>query len=148
MNADHDSDSVQNHAAGGTASSDMPSGGQDPIINYQELLNRCMGKTELVKKILGRFQETMPLRIEEIQASCTQGDPEQIRALGHAIKGVAANISAESFRAAAERMEHAAKSGGQDVQNALSVLLDEYNRCVQYIGELLNQSQETETLAN
>ncbi len=84
------------------------------------LLERLMGDEELAGQIVRRFVQDFPTQLENLRRHVGEGDAAKARLQAHAIKGAAANISAESLRAVAESTEHAAAAG----------LLDRCNACV------------------
>ncbi len=75
------------------------------------LLDRLAGDEELAQKILGTFLDNMPVRIRDLRTALDPKDASAARMAAHAIKGMAANISAEAMRSLAEKMEKAARSG-------------------------------------
>ncbi len=120
-------------AASGPAA---PPGPTAPI-DIVQLLNRCMGNAEFMGRILGKFCDKAHLDLDTIEEALAEKDANRLAALGHGFKGMAGNVSAAALRAAAERLERAAKSADWDgAGQCLAELRTELDRCTGYLDDI------------
>ncbi|WP_096085290.1 ATP-binding protein [Agaribacterium haliotis] len=75
-----------------------------------EMLSRVRGKPERVRRLAERFLHDMPLTLCALEQACSIQDCDEAQKQAHAVKGVAANMSAQALRTAAEQAERAAKA--------------------------------------
>jgi hypothetical protein len=64
------------------------------VIDLPDLLHRCMGKPTIAGRVLGRFQESVPQLLVQLEESLNSSDLEKARQHAHTLKGAAANVSA------------------------------------------------------
>lgn len=105
------------------------------VIDVKALLHRCMDKESIVHRVLARFAETAEDSLKTVSDALTANDTERAGASAHALKGAAANISAEPLRAVAHEMEKLAKAGAEAA--ALSKLPElklELRKCLLFIS--------------
>ncbi len=108
-------------------------------IDREELLNRCMGRPDLMDRILSSFQARVDDDIECLIDCIQQGDAEAVAALAHKLKGASLTVSALPLAQVAGQLHAlACDSAGPEMNNYAPKLLDEYNR----ILELLNAGAE------
>ena len=69
---------------------------------------------EFLREIAGIFFEDTPLRITELEESLQAGDAVKFTRAAHSIKGSSSNLGAMALRAAAEKLEHEARTSGLD----------------------------------
>jgi HPt (histidine-containing phosphotransfer) domain-containing protein len=67
---------------------------------------------EFLREIAGIFLEDTPLRIAELEESLQTADVTKFARAAHSIKGSSSNLGAMALRAAAEKLEHQARSQG------------------------------------
>jgi len=89
------------------------------IINYPEFLDRVMGDTELALSILEEFAGLVGQHGEKLRQAVESGDNENVRQIGHLIKGESANISATALYQSSRAIEQAGKSGNSVEQKEL-----------------------------
>jgi signal transduction histidine kinase/CheY-like chemotaxis protein len=77
----------------------------EETIVYPELLRRCRGKTETVAVVLSLLAEDLAARMVELEHATAVRDATGTARLAHAIKGAAANASAEAVRCRAAAIE-------------------------------------------
>ena len=87
-------------------------------INIPELSNRLMGDMGIVNHILKSFGSNLENQLKAIRTAVESRDMTAISRAAHALKGAAANLSAEPLRAACLDLETAAKT--QDIASAVS----------------------------
>ena len=82
-----------------------------------------------LREIAGIFFEDTPLRIVEMEESLQAGDVTKFTRAAHSIKGSSSNLGAMALRAAAEKLEHQARSNGLgDVAPLLADVKTEFGR--------------------
>jgi HPt (histidine-containing phosphotransfer) domain-containing protein len=69
---------------------------------------------EFLREIIGIFLEDTPQRLDELEQSRGTGDVTRFARAAHSIKGSSSNLGAVALRAAAENLEHHARSDGLD----------------------------------
>jgi histidine phosphotransfer protein HptB len=67
---------------------------------------------EFLREIAGIFFEDTPQRLAELDQSLAAGDLSKFTRAAHSIKGSSSNLGAMALRAAAEKLEHQARSSG------------------------------------
>jgi len=67
---------------------------------------------EFLREIAGIFFEDTPQRIAELDQSLAAGDLSKFTRAAHSIKGSSSNLGAMALRAAAEKLEHQARTSG------------------------------------
>jgi HPt (histidine-containing phosphotransfer) domain-containing protein len=81
----------------------------DPIA-LQNLRDLSPGDNgEFFREIVGIFLADTPLRLTELDECLRSQDVVKLVRTAHSIKGSSANLGAQLLRAAAERLEHAAR---------------------------------------
>ncbi|MFW6374536.1 MAG: PAS domain S-box protein [Thermodesulfobacteriota bacterium] len=132
----NDGDSIP-HASALDASAETP----DSVLDKSALLNRLMGKQELVRTVVQGFLEDMPQRMEALQNSIENEDFRTVRHLVHSIKGASANLSGESFCRTAAEMEDLLKAEDWvGVKAVMPRLWAEFERLTEALKPLLNWS--------
>ena len=77
---------------------------------------------EFLREIAGIFFEDTPLRIAELEESLQAADLPKFTRAAHSIKGSSSNLGAMVLRAAAEKLEHQARTHG--LANVSTLLAD------------------------
>ncbi len=72
------------------------------------LLRRIGNNIALACKLKDAFLSDMPVQIDYLKTAMAKGDVQEISRLAHRIKGAAANMSCEAFRAVAQSLEKSA----------------------------------------
>lgn len=103
-----------------------------------DLLARCVGKKELVQKVLNAFIRQVHDDIPKLSSDLMTGDFEGAAKMAHRIKGSSANVAADSIRASAERIEQVAKDQqSQDIAPALAQLQEDWNQFLKLTAKFL-----------
>ena len=98
-----------------------------PVWDIDEALQRVRGKEKFLVSLVELFMKDMPDRIAELEAAVKQGDIEQAQSISHAVKGVAANLSAISLSRLAAQLEQAAKKNHVEAVDAqMANILEAY----------------------
>src|SRR5205085_12588475 len=89
-----------------------PSGraaGDNPPLNFDQLVMRCMGRLELAQRLLASFERRFPLELSQIEQSLETGDLPTFVRQAHQLKGASANVSAPGLHAILKRIEEAGR---------------------------------------
>lgn len=115
-----------------TSSRAATNDGERPI-DLDLLVRRCMGRIELVDRLLSSFEDRFPKEVAQIEQCLDAGDAESVTRLAHQLKGTAANVSAPSMHAIASKMEESAKSRQlEDVATCLSEIWKAWDRFTEF----------------
>ncbi len=94
------------------------------FVNLPELLDRVENDEDLLEELLVLFREDLPGCLEALQAAIAGGDLGQIERSAHRLKGMLANLSAQSAAAAAAEIESAARAGNVETIPELISIFD------------------------
>lgn len=87
-----------------------------PVLDPQSIENlRALNpgdNDEFLREIAGIFLEDTPQRISDLDQSALAADVPKFTRAAHSIKGSSANLGATALRAAAEKLEHMARTQG------------------------------------
>ena len=107
-----------------------------PPIDLDEAIERTMGDIEFLEELLHDFLNQLSQQIKTLESTLERGDAEGFMHEAHAIKGAAANLSAERIAAIARGLEEIGKEGdltkGKDL---LADLIDEAGRFESFVKE-------------
>lgn len=92
-------------------------------IDYQSLLDRCLGNDSLAGRLMAKFDDKAQEELDEITKALARRDAETLATRAHSLKGAAGNISAYKVRDLAASLEAAAKDGQLDGCDAVLVAL-------------------------
>ena len=93
-----------------------------------------------LREIAGIFLEDTPLRITELEESLQAGDVTRFTRAAHSIKGSSSNLGAMALRAAAEKLEHQARSDGlANVETLLASVKTEFARAHAALATLIGK---------
>lgn len=89
---------------------------EPPVIDLESIENlRALNpddNDEFLREIAGIFFEDTPQRLAELDQSLAAGDLPTFTRAAHSIKGSSSNLGALALRAAAEKLEHQARTQG------------------------------------
>jgi len=74
-------------------------------IDFEGLLERCMGNLDFVERVLERFQQRFPQQLAELERLLEMEDAEQLALAAHRMKGNSANVSARGLQQVAAEIE-------------------------------------------
>jgi len=116
-----------------------------PPVDLESLQDRCLGSREIAAKALNLFDTSLTRDLALLADSVRKGDARSAATKAHAIKGAAANVSAEAIRRLAAELENLAKedavSGGAD---CLDQLRGEVERFRSYLSSALTELASTD----
>ena len=102
------------------------------------LLARCVGKRELVRRVLAAFVDQINDDLPKLSTMIADGDLLATEKAAHRIKGSAANVAADDLRVLAERLEAGARDGMQGaVEETLQQFAVDWERFVNRTSEFL-----------
>jgi Amt family ammonium transporter len=108
----------------------------EPPFNLELLLGRCLGNHGFVHRMLGKLAERLLNDILQLKITLAAGQIDKATPLAHALKGVAANLSAEPLRRAAEHLETVCRgSDAIKADQCLAVVGLEADRCLEYLSQ-------------
>ena len=113
--------------------------GASPAIDPAALANlKAIGGGDgaFVVELIAMFREDSPPRLDGIAADLARGDATGVAKNAHSLKGSGANFGAERFRALAQSIESAGKSG--DLAGVPAMLVDlrtEFDRVCKALGD-------------
>jgi HPt (histidine-containing phosphotransfer) domain-containing protein len=84
------------------------------ILDYDALINRCMGNLDFVNRVLTKFHERLPIDFREMEQAVARQDTQLVASVAHRIKGSVANISAKSLHIIAQEIEDMGRAGCLD----------------------------------
>jgi|GEM_PF-1659086 len=136
VNATAEQSAAELPTPGNTPAAPSPEEDQNPPIEWSSFLHRCLDKPTLAAKVMGKFEEKAHADVEQIHISIQAGDADRIALLAHAMKGAAANLSAESLRLAAATLEQMGRTNTlDDVTHQFNMLQEEVERCLVQIAQ-------------
>jgi len=134
--ADHDAAPLETNYSGTSRSQDMSA-----VIDHESLLNRCIGKPDIVCRVLDRFRQVIPEIIDKMGQEIINDNIDEARQLAHTVKGAAANISANSLWETVAEVEKYLKMGDKEEAVAYLPRLEaELKQCLECISEFLSKN--------
>ncbi len=119
-----------------------------PPIDLDKALEEFVGQSAVLRNVLSGFQEAAREQIGHIKAALDSQDAETVRKEAHAIKGGAANLTADTLSAIAHELEKVGASGNLGKAAAvLDQLTAELERLCRYVADseaalVLNDEKE------
>lgn len=105
----------------------------EPPLDRDLLIRRCLGRLDLVDRLLKSFESRFPEDLFQIEECLRENDSERLSRLVHQAKGATANVSAADLHANISRLEHAVKSQQHEVANScLADVHRAWNRFVEF----------------
>jgi HPt (histidine-containing phosphotransfer) domain-containing protein len=92
----------------------------DKIIDVEVALQRLGDDKEFLLELLGEFVDQIEETLPELNKALLDREYEQLNAMGHGLKGAAANLNAEAFYTLFKEVEFLGKN--QRVGNANEIL--------------------------
>ncbi len=112
-----------------TPRSDCP-----PPFALPELLERCMGSTDVAALVLDKFEIQLREDVGAIASLITAHDAVQIARKAHALKGAAGSVAAQTLRVLAAQVESSAKQDRLDaIAGDFAALRSEIERCLTHL---------------
>jgi two-component system sensor histidine kinase/response regulator len=96
----------------------------DEVIDYDALVDRCMGNVPLAERLVAKFRTQAEADLNALRDAIASGDKDNTAFHAHRMKGAAANLSAEKIRSAAAIVDSKAKSGDMSGAAEAFIALD------------------------
>jgi HPt (histidine-containing phosphotransfer) domain-containing protein len=107
----------------------------DPPLDIDELSERCLGRLDLVDKVLGRFHQAMDQELEQLEQALRAADVKMIAGIAHRIKGTSLTVAAHALKDCAQQLEIAVQSDCRaGVESGVAVLREEWVRLNEMLG--------------
>lgn len=100
------------------------------LLNWEGLHARCLGRADLVEKVLGRFHESLERDVQLLERSVEQFDPDQVADWVHRLKGTAMTVSATGIQSRAEQLERLLAEGTEEQARKCLVELKTQCECL------------------
>jgi len=114
-------------ADGLLAAADPGSSGSE-VVNYQELVQRCLGNLALAERLLAKFQDRFEADLKELEKLVLARRGGEVAQVAHRMKGAAASMSASRLRELAARIEALGRADhNEDAISCLEQLRREWN---------------------
>lgn len=112
--------------------------GDTPPIKLSVLDESTEGDDELRREMIEAFLSDLNKSFIIIDQALADGDFQQVRAEGHALKGSALYFGADRFERLAENLEQVSKRCDEDeIESALEDCLVEYRRITHFFEALI-----------
>jgi CheY-like chemotaxis protein len=106
-----------------------PADDGESAFNRAEALERTDGDADLLRELADLFLTECPGYLEALRTSLAAGDARTLHRTAHTLKGALANLAAHPARAAAQRLEDAARAGDLAAAgNLIPALMHEVER--------------------
>ena len=89
------------------------------VLNYPDLLRRCMGRVELAARLVGKMVEQAGEDAREISLAIHQQNAGALAASAHRLKGASANVSVANLRTLAADLESLGRNNNLPAAAAL-----------------------------
>jgi HPt (histidine-containing phosphotransfer) domain-containing protein len=111
-----------------------------PALDMEELLSRCMGRVDLLEKLLANFDGYLTPQVSELEQAVQLQDAELVRRIAHRLKGAALTVSARALSQSAERLEARMLSTSSDRStDCLDEVLWECERLSATVREMIQK---------
>jgi HPt (histidine-containing phosphotransfer) domain-containing protein len=102
-------------------------------IDFEELVERCLGNLDFVDRVLTRFQTQFDGDFRRLQDACQAADSREVARVAHLLKGSAASVSARTLQQVASRIERLGRTAQlDDISGHLDTLENEWSRFVDH----------------
>jgi len=78
------------------------------VIDLKSLEARCLGRLELVERVLGKFAAQLDADLAVMEEALRGQDADAVRAVAHRLKGMSANVEAWPLHECAKEAEELA----------------------------------------
>lgn len=80
----------------------------DGPIDLQDLLQRCLGRVDLVERILLKFQGALQCDLKALETALDAEDADAVAHIAHRLKGASLSVAAHGLKEHAQRIEASA----------------------------------------
>ena len=110
-------------------------------LDYQAVLERCMGKRDLANRLIGKFLDNLDGEVARIKRFLKEQDWTEASQAAHKVKGAAAVLEAKRLRACLEDLEHDLREGVAVDVGAVTTRLDQTSREYRDAAEAMLQDR-------
>lgn len=115
----------------------------EKVLDLNEFLERVQDDKELLLELLDIFLEDYQLKRDLLQKAIDNKDFDEVRNLGHSLKGASGNISAKGLREVLMQIEEMGKNGNIDGIDELVKAMDSnFSELEVEIGNLKKEYSE------
>lgn len=108
--------------------------GQPPL-DFDELLQRCLGNRELARRVLAKFQTHFAGELQVMRQRFEAGDWEEVGRLAHRVHGSSANVAARELSRLARDLEDQARRRLHcEASQTLGTLETQWQRFQTFVG--------------
>ena len=105
------------------------SGLDDSVIDLEQLTVRCMGRMELVERILTKFNDALGEDLSKLEQAMRAADTDEVARHAHRINGSAATVSALRLQQCAGRLQSQAEARELvAIERSIQEMRAEYSR--------------------
>jgi HPt (histidine-containing phosphotransfer) domain-containing protein len=102
-------------------------------LDFQQLLNRCLGNVALAERLLSNFGKRFEADLSQLQHGLQANDSQQVARVAHQLKGAAANLAAVRLQRISAEIEHCGRADClHEVDDLLAQLRGEWERFVEF----------------
>ncbi len=83
-----------------------------PVVDFDDVLKRCMGETYLMMRTLTSFSEGGQKTVDDLLVALEREKRDEIKIHGHTLKGLSGNIGAFPLNSLCKELEARLQSGG------------------------------------
>ncbi len=100
-----------------------------PVLDIDALHDRCLGRTDLVERVLADFQDFLRAQLQELEAAHAAGDLLMTKSIAHRLKGASLTVSALRLSGCAHQLEvHSVAECAGQLRERLDELRTECDR--------------------
>lgn len=115
----------------------------DSPLDVDELSARCLGRLDLVDKVLRRFHQAMDQELDELECALRAADASAIAGIAHRIKGTSLTVAAHGLTDCAEQLETAAQTDGPaSCDEGVAAIREEWTRLSDTINTYTRRTHE------
>jgi HPt (histidine-containing phosphotransfer) domain-containing protein len=111
---------TEEHMSPLPSTQNAPSERSADIFNETDLIERVMGNEDLARRVAAKFLQGIPGKLADLSAAIHRGDARNTRCIAHAVRGAAANLSAEPLSDIASKLEALGETG--DLKSSAALL--------------------------
>lgn len=102
-------------------------------LDFQQLLNRCLGNLPLAERLLCNFKQRFDIDLSRLQEGLQTNDSQLVARVAHQLKGAAANLAAGGLQRITAEIEVAARADRLDgVDVLIEQLQGEWQRFTEF----------------
>jgi two-component system sensor histidine kinase EvgS len=104
-------------------------------LDFDELTDRCLGRLDLVDRVLERFHDSVDDELAHLEEALLRANADEIASHAHRIKGTSKTLAAHRLQECAERLEASATAGQlEGMEESIKDMKHEYARIAEAIS--------------